>query len=107
MGDSLASALRRFADAPVVLVGTDFDGTLARIVPQPEASAALPAALDALRRLAALERTHVAVISGRSRADLAARSRLEEPVRLIGSHGCEDQEGIRLSTEQLAARDRI
>jgi trehalose 6-phosphate phosphatase len=107
VGEPLGPALRRLACARVVLVGSDFDGTLARIVPQPEDAAALPVALDALRQLASLERTHVAVISGRSRADLATRASLGDPVRLIGSHGSEDHDGMRLSAEQLAARDRI
>ena len=68
-----------------VLLATDFDGTLAPIVAEPGAAAILPEALDALRRL---QRSlgHVAVISGRSTPDLAARVPVEG-VELLGDYG--------------------
>jgi len=52
----------------LVLV-SDFDGTLAEIVPEPDSARALPAAVTALRELRGLVGT-VALISGRSTADL-------------------------------------
>ena len=46
------------------LIGTDFDGTLAPIVPDPRAARALPGAVPALARLARVVGT-IAVITGR------------------------------------------
>ena len=48
----------------------------------------------ALRALAALPDTSVAVISGRSLHDLAALSRLPEEIHLVGSHGTEFDVGF-------------
>ncbi|HZA96381.1 MAG TPA: trehalose-phosphatase, partial [Burkholderiaceae bacterium] len=64
----------------------DFDGTLAPIVPRPNAARA---AVGVQRRLARLARSAlVAVISGRSLADL--RERIPGEVRYcIGNHGSE------------------
>jgi trehalose 6-phosphate phosphatase len=81
-----AEVLARFAWSRV-LVGLDFDGTLAPIVERPE---------DAYPR----ERTHallhavarrypVAVISGRSRADVARRVTDVPLVAVVGNHGLE------------------
>ena len=68
------------------LLGFDFDGTLAPIVAQPELARVPVATLRRLRQLAS--RLPLAVISGRSVADL--RSRLGfEPTYVVGSHGAE------------------
>ena len=63
----------------------------------------------ALRALAALPDTSVAVISGRSLHDLAALSRLPEEIHLVGSHGTEFDVGFAraLAPEALALRDRV
>lgn len=68
------------------LFAFDFDGTLAPIVPRPNAARA---AIGVQRRLAQLARSAlVAVISGRSLADL--RERIPADVRhCIGNHGSE------------------
>lgn len=91
-----------------LLLGLDFDGTLAPIVPRPE-DAALPddsrAAIDALARRGD---THIALVSGRSLADL--RSRVEfEQVYYAGNHGLEiDGPGVhRIHPEAQAARDSL
>ena len=69
------------------LLAFDFDGTLAPIVPVPT-DAKLSRAVAS--RLAALsQRLPVAVISGRSLADLRQRLGFE-PGYLVGSHGAED-----------------
>jgi len=81
--------LARLAAAPSLLVASDFDGTIAPIVSDPRDARPIPAALDALTRLAALPRTHVAVISGRARADLVDLSGAPLNVLLVGSHGAE------------------
>ncbi|MDQ6656984.1 MAG: bifunctional alpha,alpha-trehalose-phosphate synthase (UDP-forming)/trehalose-phosphatase [Actinomycetota bacterium] len=88
--DEVVSAVRRLAEEPYLLVGTDFDGVLAPIVDDPAAARPLSASVDALRTLAVLPNTSVAVISGRSLEQL--RNLLGEagPLHLIGSHGAED-----------------
>src|SRR5207244_9904515 len=54
----------------------------------------LPEAVAAIRALAALPQTTVAVISGRALRDLAALSRLPSEVYLVGSHGSEFDVGF-------------
>lgn len=69
----------------------DFDGCLAPIVADPGQARAAPGAEEALARLA--ERfALVAVMSGRSVADLARRVRAPG-VRLVGLHGMEERHG--------------
>lgn len=63
-----ASAISSLVPARVMLV-TDFDGTLAEIVSDPQEAMILPASLVALERLSALLR-RVAVLSSRPAADL-------------------------------------
>ena len=74
-----------------MLVASDFDGTLSKLVDHPADAVMVPAARVALEALAALApRVRVALISGRGVADLAARSGLD-PGRflLVGNHGME------------------
>lgn len=72
----------------LALFAFDFDGTLAPIVTRPEQAGLLPAIERLLRQLSA--RVPVALVSGRSRADLAARVPVE--VRwLVGNHGNEGE----------------
>ncbi len=68
----LHSRLAEVARSPVVLVGCDFDGTLAPIASEPGAAPAEADAVAALAALATVPRTHVAVISGPSPKDLGA-----------------------------------
>lgn len=81
--------LRPAAAAPVLLVASDYDGTLAPIVDDPAAAHADPDAISALGALAARAGTHVAVISGRARADLEALMGPVPGALLIGGHGGE------------------
>src|ERR687885_560385 len=66
--------------------------------PEPTGSASAesppPEAVAAIRALAALPQTTVAVISGRALRDLAALSRLPSEVYLVGSHGSEFDVGF-------------
>lgn len=62
-----ATVERLSANAPRLAVLTDFDGTLAPLVDDPAMSLPLPAALQALRRLAVVV-DRVAVVSGRPAA---------------------------------------
>jgi len=87
--------LARLAAASRLLVITDFDGTLAPIVPDPPAATILPAARAALERLIAagsgaddVPRLVVAVLSGRDAADVARRVRVAG-ARYLGQHGIE------------------
>lgn len=88
-GDAALAAL--LARRP--LLAFDFDGTLAPIVATPEMARLDPRVAAGLRALA--ERLPVAIVSGRSVADL--RQRLGqgitgfEPAYIIGSHGADDE----------------
>ncbi len=78
----------RLQAPPRLLVASDFDGTLAPLVPTPEQAAAPPAALTALRTLAGTPGVTLAIISGRRLDDLAPRVPLPGVV-LVGNHGLE------------------
>lgn len=89
MDPELRAAIGRIARVPQLLVACDYDGTLAPIVEDPSKAVPLPEAVAAVRALAALPQTTVAVVSGRALRDLAALSRLPSEVHLVGSHGSE------------------
>ncbi len=104
----LDAALEGLAAAPRLLVALDFDGVLAPIVDVPSQARPLPASARAVAALAALPDTAVALVSGRGLADLAAVSGLGPPVRLVGSHGGEfDDGGAVLDDEQRARLDAL
>ncbi len=74
-----------------LLIVSDFDGTLAKGSRDPGAAAIVPLARVALRRLAGIastrpERLAVAVLTGRTAADVAARVRVGG-IRYLGDHG--------------------
>jgi trehalose-phosphatase len=74
-----------------VLVALDYDGTIAPIAETPEA-ARLPAeTARVLREIAALNRFSLAVVSGRSLADLKRRLALD--AIYVGNHGLEIEGG--------------
>jgi trehalose 6-phosphate phosphatase len=119
--DAFAAALERLARSHILLTACDFDGTLAPIVDEPDAARPLPGALTALERLAALPGVAVAVVSGRSVADLRRRTAFPPDFLLVGSHGAEigdqgvvglDDAGaalhreLRVALEGMAAEDR-
>jgi trehalose 6-phosphate phosphatase len=85
----LEERLRLLARLPQLLVCCDFDGVLAPIVTDPMQASPRRESVVAMRALADLPQTHVAVVSGRSLRDLATLSRLPEEIRLVGSHGSE------------------
>ncbi len=105
----LRAAIGRIARVPQLLVACDYDGTLAPIVEDPSKAVPLPESVAAVRALAALPQTTVAVVSGRALRDLAALSRLPSEVHLVGSHGSEFDIGFveRLSPELIAVRTRL
>ncbi len=106
---TLEHALARLAREPHLLVACDYDGTLAPIVDVPGEARPRRESVAALRALAALPDTSVAVISGRSLHDLAALSRLPEEIHLVGSHGTEFDVGFAraLAPEARELRDRV
>ena len=74
-----------------LLIVADFDGTLAEGSRDPGAAAIVPLARRALRRLARLaearpERLAIAILTGRTVADVAARARVGG-IRYLGDHG--------------------
>ncbi|OYD67939.1 trehalose-phosphatase [Rhodococcus sp. OK302] len=85
----LRRALAAVARTPRLLVASDYDGTMAPIVADPEKAYPRAESVRALRALASLASTTAAVISGRALKDLAALSRLPAEVQLVGSHGSE------------------
>ncbi|MBO0870983.1 MAG: trehalose-phosphatase, partial [Micromonosporaceae bacterium] len=105
----LRAAVGRIARVPHLLVACDYDGTLAPIVEDPTQAVPLPEAVAAIRALAALPQTAVAVVSGRALRDLATLSRLPSEVHLVGSHGSEFDIGFvqRLSPELRELRTRL
>ena len=105
----LRAAVIRLARAPQLLVACDYDGTLAPIVENPAKAVPLPEAVAALRTLATLPQTTVAVVSGRALRDLAALSRLPSEVHLVGSHGSEFDVGFveRLDPAVVDLRSRV
>jgi trehalose-phosphatase len=106
---ALRAAIGRIARVPQLLVACDYDGTLAPIVTDPTKAVPLPEAVAAVRALASLPQTTVAVVSGRALRDLAALSRLPSEVHLVGSHGSEFDIGFveRLAPELVETRTRL
>ncbi|MCB9372735.1 MAG: trehalose-phosphatase [Microthrixaceae bacterium] len=87
--DRLGARLAQLARAPQLLVACDYDGTVAPLVDDPMAALPYRETVVAMRALALLPQTHVAVISGRSLRDLATLSRMPQEIHLVGSHGTE------------------
>ena len=90
----LRRALATVARTPRLLVASDYDGTMAPIVNDPEKAYPHAESVRALRALAGLAATTAAVISGRALKDLATLSRLPVEVQLVGSHGSEFDVGF-------------
>jgi len=90
---TILDRLAALARTPVLLVASDYDGTLAPIVIDPAKAAPHPRAIAALARLATMPHTHGAIISGRARADLIRLTGAPPEVALTGSHGAEPDSG--------------
>jgi len=86
--DHLDAIGHRVANAPRVLLGLDFDGTLAAIANQPESVTLSVEMRDVLHRLANGSQISVAVISGRTLEDVRQRIAIES-IHYAGDHGME------------------
>ncbi|MCO1655170.1 trehalose-phosphatase [Pseudonocardia sp. S2-4] len=100
----MAEAVRSVAAVPRLLVAFDFDGVLAPIVDVPSDARPLPETARVLSELAELPDTVVALVSGRGLADLGAVSGFTAPVRLVGSHGGEFDDGAAVLDDEQRAR---
>jgi trehalose 6-phosphate phosphatase len=104
----LLDALTALALVPQLLVALDFDGVLAPIVQDPSSSRPLPGSAAAVGALAELPGTTVAMLSGRALADLRTVSGFGAPVRLVGSHGGEFDDGeLVLTDEQRSLKQEL
>jgi trehalose-phosphatase len=107
--EDLLNHLDDVSRVPVLLVATDYDGTLAPLVSEPSLAEAHRESVVALKVLAALPQTHVAVISGRALADLSGRLRGIDSAHFVGSHGSEFDHGCAalIPVESIALRDKL
>jgi trehalose 6-phosphate synthase/phosphatase len=101
---------REFAAASERAILLDYDGTLVPFVGDPRAAKPDPELLQLLSDLATSPSVHVAIISGRSRADL------DEwlghlPVDLIAEHGlwlrCRNEDWLRLKAVSAEWKDQL
>lgn len=83
-----------------LLVASDFDGVLAPIIDDPAAVVPRSESMAALRRLAALDDTTVALVSGRSYDFLEQIAAPADAFTLVGSHGAELAQGALEPDEQ-------
>src|SRR3954451_19295661 len=106
---ALNERIAQLARAPQLLVACDYDGTVAPLVDDPMTAEPYRETVVAMRALALLPQTHVALISGRSPRDLATLSRMPSEVHLVGSHGTEFDIGFGagLSAETTAVRAEV
>jgi trehalose-phosphatase len=104
---ALLERIAQLARVPQLLVACDYDGTVAPIVDDPMSARPRRETVVAMRALALLPQTHVAVISGRSLRDLAALSRMPEEIHLVGSHGSEFDIGFGRGLPPAAAERRL
>ena len=84
---SLTEAVDRLLSRDRILVGVDFDGTLAPIVDHPDDAIPDPTAIKLLRDLANRPDIEVVVVSGRALDDLRLRLGDLPGATLIGEHG--------------------
>jgi trehalose 6-phosphate phosphatase len=84
---SLEEAIERLMSRDRVLVGIDFDGTLAPIVDHPDDAVPDREALEVLKDLANRPNVEVAVVSGRALDDLRLRLGDVPGATFVGEHG--------------------
>lgn len=104
---NLDAALARLARRPTKLVATDYDGTLAPLVADPEKAFPASGVMEALERLARVPGLTVAIVSGRALASLDRLAAFPAQVVRVGSHGVEFDGPMGLSPEQQRAKERL
>ncbi len=87
--EALDLAAQRLARSERLIVASDFDGTLAPLVPRPPDARMVDLAAGALGTLAACPGTTVAILSGRDLRSLRAVCPQIPGVILVGSYGAE------------------
>jgi trehalose 6-phosphate phosphatase len=87
--DDLDGALQEFVGRRPLLIASDYDGVLSRLVGDPSAAVPEPGVSELLARLAAVDGVTVAMVSGRGVHDLQVTSGFTGDLRWIGSHGAE------------------
>lgn len=100
----ITSALSHVADAPVLLIVSDFDGTLAEFSADALNVPVNRASLAALDQLGKLPGTHAAVLSGRHLEGLRQVAGDTGDLHLAGSHGAE---GLSLTPDQQQLLDQL
>ena len=85
----LDAALTDLVRRPGVLVALDFDGVLAPIVRDPDAARPLLRSARAVLDLATVDGVRVALVSGRTLADLRRLADPPPATLLVGSHGAQ------------------
>jgi trehalose 6-phosphate phosphatase len=107
--EDLQSQIDEISRAAVLLIATDYDGTLAPIVSDPAHAEAHRESVIAIKALAAMPQTHVAIVSGRGLADLAERLKDLERAHFVGSHGSEFDVGFAtpVPAESLAILQKV
>lgn len=84
---NLQRAIDEIVAHPEIVVGIDFDGTIASLVDHPDLAVPDPDAVRALRILARRDGIRVLVVSGRSHAALTERLGEVDGAVYIGEHG--------------------
>lgn len=107
VGERLRAAAEELPDdeEPTLLIGTDFDGTLAPITDRPDDAAIRPESREALRALRDADGIEVAVISGRALDDVRERVGVEG-IDYAGNHGLEYRHEGEESVHPVA-RERV
>jgi trehalose-phosphatase len=98
--------VRTLAEAPALFCFLDYDGTLAPIAPTPAQAAPLPGTAELLTLLARKRSTRVAIVTGRTVADV--RSFIDLPqLYYVGIHGLEIRrpgEAVRMAPSATAVQ---
>ena len=89
MDSNLENALEHFAKKTEILIALDFDGTLAPLVDDPEASQMLPGARAALDQAVERPGVAIALVTGRAIDSLVRVAKPDPRWWLVGSHGGE------------------
>ncbi|MGB3860045.1 MAG: trehalose-phosphatase [Ornithinimicrobium sp.] len=100
MNDALRAVLAPLGGVGHLLVGVDFDGTLAPLADEPMDAEPVSGAMPALHALAELEGVTVALVSGRALCSLQQLSAAEDSIVLIGSHGAESSRADDIALDQ-------